>query len=140
MGLPLSLAMPELKYKIEIAPDLHLLSDETKLKQFLEATLCDKDAERSGLYNDLKQALTVYHKTDGAPVLNKYEIAGCAFDGVACTGKIKFRYEVAFTFGCADIHRTDEYTETCKFIVDTDNKQLVLFLTDFIQRDTVDEF
>ncbi len=132
--------MPVFKFDIDQDDYSEILTDKTKFRCFLEHVLCNKESDNAGLYNDMKVALLAYQKADGgSPVLNDYQIADYWFDDNTLTGKLKFKYKVSFTYGCADIHRTDEFTETCKFEITPDEK-LLLFITDYIERDMVDEF
>jgi hypothetical protein len=133
--------MPALIFDIFKADFTNRLTVEGGLQEFLTATLYDLGVKNKESYDDIIPSLLNFHKADGgSPEIPKFEIIDCSYDSVTHTGKVVFGYEVFFTFGCADIHRSDKYTETCKFQIDTDNQKLTLFITDHIGRDTVDEF
>jgi hypothetical protein len=133
--------MPALTFDIYQDGYTSFLNGEIELKDFLEETLHDRGDGCSGAYDDILPSLLEFHKDDGgSPEVPEFEIADCSYDKETNAGKVRLAYKVSFSFGCADIHRTDNFTETCKFGIDTERKKLTLFITDHIQRDTVDEF
>ena len=130
--------MPALTFDINKNGLTDVLPEETPLKDFMERVLSD-DAESA--LKEITPWLLEFHKHDGgSPEISGLRITDCSNDLAAHSGKVTFSYKVSFTFGCAGIFRTDDYTETCKFRIDTENKKLILFITDHITRDTVDEF
>ncbi|HAL82789.1 MAG TPA: hypothetical protein DCO83_11575 [Mucilaginibacter sp.] len=133
--------MPELTFDISKGDFTNPPADEIDLQEFLKATLHDLSFKNKKPYDDIIPSLLDFHKADGgSPEIPKFEIIDCSYDSITYTGTVQFAYEVFFTFGCADIYRSDKCTETCKFQIDTENQKLTLFITDQITRDTVDEF
>jgi len=89
----------------------------------------------------IRTGLLAFHQQDGgSPEIHSFKITDSSFNPQTNSGKIKFGYEVFFTFGCADIHRSDICTETCTFKIEQEKHLLIIHLTDQITRDTVDEF
>ena len=111
-----------------------LLNENKELKDFLKYLFDNRKKE-------ITDGLLEYHKdAGGSPIIPGFEIVECTYDNSSHSGKVKFKYAVFFTFGCADLHPSETATETSKFEIDTTNKTLVLFLTDYMTRDTLDEF
>jgi len=129
--------MPLITLGIQNLPDVQSLIDNSSLKDFLEETLrSDKSS-----FDEVCAALLQFHQDEGgSPQVPDFEIAYCEYDGTTHTGKIRFEYDVFFTFGCADIYPTQKSTETSKFSIDESNSKLLLYVTDHISRDTLDEF
>ena len=126
--------MPKLVFDIANNEYSNQLNAEIELKDFLGSILHRHN-------NEITDGLIEYHKAaGGSPIIPAFEIAECSCDRLTHTGKIKFKYEVFFTFGCADLYPSEVATETSKFEIDTINNKLILFLTDHITRDTLDEF
>ena len=126
--------MPKLVFDIANDEYSNLLNAEIELKDFLGSILPLHN-------NEITDGLIEYHKdAGGSPLIPAFEIAECSYDRLTHAGKIKLKYEVFFTFGCADLHPSEFATETSKFEIDTVNNRLTLFLTDHITRDTLDEF
>ena len=89
----------------------------------------------------IRTGLLAFHQQDGgSPEIRTFKIIDSSFEHAANSGKIKFEYEVFFTFGCADIYRSDICTETCTIKIEPEKNLLVIYLTDQITRDTVEEF
>jgi len=133
--------MPALKFDIINDYFTNLSVDDGGLQEFLKATLCDLSLKNKVSYDEIIPSFLNFHKADGgSPEIPKFEIIDCSYDAVTQTGIVRFAYEVFFTFGCADIYRSDKCTETCKFQIDPNTEKLTLFITDQITRDTVDEF
>ncbi|MFI5138498.1 MAG: hypothetical protein ACHQIM_11795 [Sphingobacteriales bacterium] len=133
--------MPALKFDIFKSDFANLLPVGGGLQEFLKSTLYDLNLKNKESYDDIIPSLLNFHKADGgSPEIPKFEIIDCSYDSVSRTGMVRFAYEVFFTFGCADIYRSDKCTETCRFQIDSNNEKLTLYITDQITRDTVDEF
>ena len=130
----LYLLMPKLIFDFASDRYSSLLNTEIELRNFLEQILHNHKSE-------ITDGLLEYHKdAGGSPIIPRFEITEYSFDSATNTGKIKFKYEVFFTFGCADLNPSEVATETSKFEIDAENKKVILFLTDHITRDTLDEF
>jgi len=130
--------MPTLTFDIQKDSIINLIDTKIGLKGFLDSVLFDQNGAD---INEIGQWLLAFHKDNGgAPVISELDIADGDYDAAQNTGKVKFTYQVSVSFGCADIFRTDDHTETCKFQIDTESNKLILFITDHITRDTVDEF
>lgn len=128
------LRMPKLVFEISDDEYSNLLKVEIELKGFLERILNDRTSE-------IIDGLLEYHKeAGGSPTIPGFQITECSYDKDNHTGKVKFKYQVFFTFGCADLHPSEVATETSKFEINPVNNKLILFLTDHITRDTLDEF
>jgi len=129
--------MPAIKFDITSQQHTDLLNKDIRLKDFLTEVL-HSDANK---HEDINSSLLEFHKADGgAPETPGFWIVDCWYDNAAQVGRVRLEYEVSFTFGCADIHRTDRFTETCKFEINSENTKLILLITDHITRDTIDEF
>lgn len=108
---------------------------------FLANILLDNYNDDRGFNTGIKSSLLAFHQGDGgSPVITKFDVESCSFDPKTSAGKVRLAYEISFTFGCADIHRTDKFAETCKFEIDINEEKLLLYITDHITRDTVEEF
>lgn len=126
--------MPKIVFEISTADYSNLTKEKTELKDFLEVVLNDRKSE-------VIDGLLEYHKeAGGSPAVPEFDIMECSYDKDKRAGKVKFRYQVLFTFGCADLHPSEFATETSKFEIDAESNKLILFLTDHITRDTSDEF
>jgi hypothetical protein len=129
--------MPLITFGIHNQPDTGIFNEKAALKRFLDETFrADKV-----LFDDVRSALLEFHKDDGgSPEVPDFEIVDCWYDDATRTGKVRFEYQVFFTFGCADIYPILKSAETSKFNIDLTGAKLLLFVTDHISRDTVNEF
>jgi hypothetical protein len=133
--------MPALTFDIYNGGYTNLLNKEIELQDLLKEVFYDRSYDYYRPYESIISSLLDFHKDDGgSPENSGFEIVDCSYDVTTNIGKVRMAYKVSFSFGCADIHRTDEFTETSKFWIDMDHKKLTLFITDHIRRDTVDEF
>ncbi|WP_295674091.1 hypothetical protein [uncultured Mucilaginibacter sp.] len=108
------------------------------VKEFIEGVL---SRDNGSAFTAIAPWLVEFHKRDGgSPVASEIKVAEAEYDSITRSGKVKLAYKVAFTYGCADIFRTDDYTETCKFHIDPKKNKLTLYITDQLTRDTIDEF
>jgi hypothetical protein len=113
------------------------LTGKAELKLFLNEVLHSDKA----LFDDVRAALVEFHQEDGgSPEVPDFEITDCWYDATSKTGKVRFEYTVFFTFGCADIYPIQKSAETSGFSIDSGSSKLLLFITDQISRDPVDEF
>jgi len=130
--------MPALTFDIRKDGLTALQDKKITVKEFIDGVL----SEDNGMaIMEITPWLTEFHKQDGgSPVTSAIKIAEAEYDFATQTGKLKLAYKVSVTFGCADIFRTDDFTETCKIIIDPEKNKLTLFITDQLTRDTVDEF
>jgi len=115
-----------------------LQDKQNTIKDFIESVLSE---DNENAFTAIAPWLVEFHRQDGgSPVTSEIKIANAEFDHATHAGKVKLAYKVSFTYGCADIFRTDDYAETCKFNIDPEKNTLTLFITDQLHRDTIDEF
>lgn len=130
--------MPALTFDIREDGLTALQHKQIPIKDFIDGVLAD---DNGSALTAIAPWLVEFHKHDGgSPVVSEIKIADAEYDSTTHKGKVKLGYKVSVTFGCADIFRTDDYAETCKFNIDIIDKKLTLFITDQLTRDTVDEF
>lgn len=130
--------MPALTFDIREGRITSLQHQQITIKDLIEVVLSENNGSA---FTAIAPWLVEFHKQDGgSPVASEIKISEAEYDIHAHTGKVKLAYKVSFTYGCADIFRTNDYTETCKFNIDIANNKLTLFITDQLIRDTVDEF
>jgi hypothetical protein len=133
--------MPVLTFPVDEERVAALLAEQLTPVKFLEKILLVGYQNDTGFDLGIKSSLLAFHRGDGgSPEVSKFRVLDCSFDLATQSGKVRLTYEVSFTYGCADIHRTDNFTETCKFQIDTKTQKLLLHITDQITRDTIDEF
>ncbi|BAU53981.1 hypothetical protein [Mucilaginibacter gotjawali] len=130
--------MPALTFDIREDHLSGLQHQQITIKHFIDGVLSE---DNGNAFTAIAPWLVEFHKRDGgSPVASEIKVAEAEYDSITHSGKVKLAYKVSFTYGCADIFRTDDYTETCKFIIDPEKNKLTLYITDQLTRDTVDEF
>jgi len=130
--------MPALTFDIDKDSLSDFQNEKITINDFIEGILSD---DNRSAFTEIAPWLVEFHKQDGgSPVASEIKIANAEFDHATHAGKVKLAYKVSFTYGCADIFRTDDYAETCKFNIDPEKNTLTLFITDQLHRNTIDEF
>jgi hypothetical protein len=130
--------MPALTFDIREDRLIGLQHQQIIIKDLIEVVL---SKDNGSAFLEITPWLVEFHKQDGgSPVASEIKIADAELDSASHKGKVKLTYKVSFTYGCADIFRTDDYAETCKFNIDPEKNTLTLFITDQLHRDTIDEF
>ncbi|MDR3694868.1 hypothetical protein [Mucilaginibacter sp.] len=130
--------MPALTFDIKEEHLAGLQNKQITIKDLIESVLSE---DEGSALTEIAPWLVEFHKQDGgSPVASAIKITDAEFDFKTHSGKVRLAYKVSFTYGCADIFRTDDYAETSNFNIDTKDKKLTLFITDQLTRDTVDEF
>jgi hypothetical protein len=129
--------MPLITFGIYNIQNIGSLSDKAALKYFLDEVFRSDKV----LFDKIRSALLEFHKDEGgSPEVHDFEITDCWYDETSKTGGVRFIYQVFFTFGCADIYPFQKSAETSKFSIGLPGSKLLLRITDYIPRDTVDEF
>jgi len=129
--------MPIITFGIHNQPDTNIFHEKAALKSFLDAVFRNDEV----LFDDIRSALLAFHQEDGgSPTVPDFEIIDCWYDGATKTGKVRFEYQVFFTYGCADLCPVQKSAETSKFSIDLTGSKLLLYVTDHISRDTLNEF
>jgi len=112
------------------------LSVELSLSPFLSKLL---KAENAG--NSIIDHLTKYHSPDGGSIeINNFEVTGSSYDAEKKKGQVKISYRIYYFYGCADITKDAGDHETWNFDIDTRTNTLIVYMPEYEQRSTADEF
>jgi hypothetical protein len=130
--------MPALKFDMSEEGFARVQQKQITIKQFIENVLTK---DKGSALTAIAPWLVAFHQQGGgAPVVSEIKIADAEYNFTALSGKVKLAYKVTFTYGCADIFRTDDFAETSNFTIDPQTNKLTLLITDQLTRDTIDEF
>jgi hypothetical protein len=85
--------------------------------------------------------LTAYHRPDGGSIeINDFNITSADYDTAKKKGQVKISYRIYYFYGCADITKDAGDHETWNFDIDTTGSTLILYMPEYEQRSTADEF
>jgi len=91
--------------------------------------------------NAILDHLTKYHSPDGGSIeINDFEVTGSSYDAEKKRGQVKISYRIYYFYGCADITKDAGDHETWNFDIDTKTNTLVVYMPEYEQRSTADEF
>lgn len=115
---------------------IHSLSDVLPLSPFLSDLLKAEPAR-----NAIIDHLTKYHSPDGGSIeINDFEVTSSSYDAEKKRGQVKISYRIYYFYGCADITKDAGDHETWNFDIDTKTTTLLLYMPEYEQRSTADEF
>ena len=126
--------MATLKITYQTHDYTHSLSDELSS---LLGNLLKAEIPRNAIIDHL----TKYHSPDGGSIeINDFEVTGSSYDAEKKRGQVKISYRIYYFYGCADITKDAGDHETWNFDIDTKTNTLVVYMPEYEQRSTADEF
>jgi hypothetical protein len=91
--------------------------------------------------NELVNLLLSYHSDDGAAVtVTRIKVDWVKYDAEKKTGKIGFKYHLAWQCACSYSEKDYEKNDTVDFVIDLEAGVLILTFLDLNTRSTADEF
>jgi hypothetical protein len=113
-----------------------VLSGEASMTIFLGKILKSEPA-----FSKIIDHLSAYHRPDGGSIeINNFEITDASYNTETNKGQVKISYRIYYFYGCADITKDAGDHETWNFDIDTTGSTLILYMPEYEQRSTADEF
>lgn len=126
--------------KIEFARQDYPIT-ESSIADFLNKVLPIKEEDVLDLENKLLHILLSYHSDEGGAVaVTRIKLDWVKYDAEKKTGKIGFKYHLAWHFACSYSDRDYEKNDQVDFQVDTEEGTVTLTFLDLDTRSTADEF
>ena len=126
--------------KIEYAKEDYP-SFENDIADFLNKVLPVSAVEVLNPENELVNLLLSYHSDDGGAVtVTRINLDRVKYDAEKKTGKIGFKYHLAWHYACSYSDRDYEKNDKIDFLIDYGAGVIILTFLDLNTRSTADEF
>lgn len=92
-------------------------------------------------FSKIIEHLSAYHSPDGGSIeINDFDVTSADYNTETSKGQVKINYRIYYFYGCADITKDAGDHETWNFDIDTTGSTLILYMPEYEQRSTADEF
>lgn len=133
--------MAELKIEFSKAHYALLENEQIEIAGFLNMVLPIGPEDVANPENKLINLLLSYHSDDGGAVtVTKAELGQVVYDLNKKTGKITFKYHLAYHYACSYSEKDYEKNDKVDFSIDTIGNTVVLTFLDVNTRSTAEEF
>lgn len=133
--------MAELKIEFSKAHYALLENGQIEIAGFLNKVLPIGPEDVANPENKLINLLLSYHSDDGGAVtVTKAELGQVVYDLNKKTGKITFKYHLAYHYACSYSEKDYEKNDKVDFSIDTIGNTVVLTFLDVNTRSTAEEF
>ena len=132
--------------KFTIPDDLiaSLNNEEISIGAFTEEALKISDGFKKLLQAEIigDELLAIHGREGGSPEMSNLEVdlERTNYNTKSHKGKIAYKYNIRFFYGCSGIDRTDEAKDAVDFEIDTENQQLIIHIPGSDVRYAADEF
>jgi hypothetical protein len=132
------------KFTIPAEQISSLNNGELPVSEFIKSVINSSAAIKQLLVTEVisDELYAIHGREGGSPEMSGLEIDAekSSYNLTSHKGKIAYKYNIRFFYGCSGIDRTDAAKDSVEFEIDSENQQIIIQIPGRDVRGTADEF